>query len=213
MVLRCRHASRDNDRSSAKSRQRGAARSASHASVCFCINTTYVRRDDVGLEQIAPFEACAIRGHAWPDDPATAALNTEPSRADVIAWANCAQATSAGRRCRAVLSAAAVLGVSSCALASMRGSTHTGQLARVLLHLTNSIGIACSALPARWCPYVRPGNPRPRSSVHVTCLGPISPVTARPRSGSRAGLHGASVKVSSRRITAILPVGVTTWRS
>jgi hypothetical protein len=34
------------------------------------------------------------------------------------------------------------------------------------------------------------------------------PRTARPLNGSSAGFHGARVKVSSRRSTAILPVGV-----
>ena len=58
-----------------------------------------------------------------------------------------------------------------------------------------------------------PGRPRPRSRVQVTRLGPTSPVTTRPRSGSRAGFHGASVKVSSRRMTASLPDGVEMARS
>ena len=58
-----------------------------------------------------------------------------------------------------------------------------------------------------------PGNPRPRSNVHVTRCGWTRPATARPRSGSSAGLHGASVKVSSLRMTASLPVGVVIERS
>jgi hypothetical protein len=61
--------------------------------------------------------------------------------------------------------------------------------------------------------YAGPGNPRPRSSVQVTLLGPITPITARPRIGSSAGFHGAMVKVSSCRMTAILPDGVVIARS
>jgi len=56
--------------------------------------------------------------------------------------------------------------------------------------------------------YVLPGRPRPRSKVQVTRVGPTRPVTRWPRMGSSADFHGASVKVSSRRMTAILPVGV-----
>ncbi len=44
-----------------------------------------------------------------------------------------------------------------------------------------------------------PGMPSPRSSAHVTRVGPIIPVTARPLRGSRAGLQGASVNMSCCR--------------
>ena len=63
------------------------------------------------------------------------------------------------------------------------------------------------------CFHTRPGSPRPRSSVHVTRWGPTRPMTARPRIDSSPGFHGASVKVSSRRMTASLPDGVETARS
>ncbi len=59
----------------------------------------------------------------------------------------------------------------------------------------------------------RGGKPRPRSSVQVTRLGPRVAVTALPRIGSSAGFQGASEKVSSRRMTAIFPVGVEMARS
>ena len=41
----------------------------------------------------------------------------------------------------------------------------------------------------------------------------LEALTDRPRSGSRAGFHGASVNVSCRRMTASLPVGVVIARS
>ena len=41
----------------------------------------------------------------------------------------------------------------------------------------------------------------------------MMPLTARPLKGSRAGLQGARVKVSGRRMTANLPVGVVMARS
>jgi hypothetical protein len=56
--------------------------------------------------------------------------------------------------------------------------------------------------------YGRVGSSLPRLCTQVMRLGPTIPATAWPRKGSRAGCHGASVKVSSRRMTAILPVGV-----
>jgi hypothetical protein len=65
--------------------------------------------------------------------------------------------------------------------------------------------------PDRHAP--RGGSPRPRSSVQVTRFGPTMPVTAKPRIGSNAGFHGASVNVSSCRMTASLPVGVAMARS
>lgn len=61
--------------------------------------------------------------------------------------------------------------------------------------------------------YPRPGSVRPRSRVHMTRLGSMRPITARPRIASSAGFHGASVKVSSRRMTASLPIGVVMARS
>ena len=63
------------------------------------------------------------------------------------------------------------------------------------------------------CSLYRPGKARARSIVQVTRVGPTMPVTARPRSGSSAGFHGARVKVSWRRMSASFPVGVTMERS
>ena len=50
-------------------------------------------------------------------------------------------------------------------------------------------------------------------AVVVVAVTVTIPVTARPRIGSSAGRHGASVKVSSRRMTASRPVGVGIDRS
>src|SRR5262245_30508823 len=59
----------------------------------------------------------------------------------------------------------------------------------------------------------RSGRVRPRSGVQVIRRGPTQPITARPRNGSSAGFQGARVKVSSRRMSASRPVGVTIARS
>ena len=64
---------------------------------------------------------------------------------------------------------------------------------------------ACSERSHRQCEDVRhprPGRPRPRSSVQATRWGPTATMTARPRICSRAAFHGASLKVSSRLMTA-----------
>lgn len=89
------------------------------------------------------------------------------------------------------------------------------QAARAVRKLTapTTNSVVCGRCLGKPRVYLRPGKVRPRSLVHVTWFALITPVTASPRIGSIAGFHGASVKVSAFRMTAILPVGVTIARS